>query len=460
MCTMPRCKLLGFLGAALVSVGARGQSTDPHFNWATGYSSQGIHNWARVECGGQGQRCPCYNGYYSSNGSAAAPWHSGSCATNDAPYLTSICSSSGTSCTASTPDTLPPVQGAFQSVSDPGNSPRRVLQVQVRYLDSYGNNNATPQWTRNEVVYSRDRSGTFAFNEEGWDRWYTTSVYLVDGTDQTGSPSVLNSWHCSDANSTLPVISYYPQGWQNCPSTVPNSSYEAWATLLQWHTYFDGTAGACGNASGCAPTDGTSDNRFGLAVGLKRLNSSSTKLRLYFSGPQSLLSNAPEYSNYEMWTDDTGSSGGDGSLNTNSWYSFKLHVRWSARAPTASGDTNTGRIELWVARNNSSLRKVVFGPPDKTNPYVPRGCPDSGWRSSDGTICYVQTLDSRPGLTGWTYAPSYMKQGLYRNPSLTDPWTAYYADTQDLDHDPDDGFMVALPIKSPSGTVSYLPVSF
>ena len=270
------CVVIFYLSAA---GGARAD-----VRWSADFSSDDLKQYGAIHCGGQGGTCPCI----------APLWDPA----NQVSYGSGSCSTSS----SNTPLSLAPANGRFQIVAPPGQETTgKALRVELRPGDLWPCATCSGATTRNELVQNKD-SGTTTptLYKAGDDRYFAWSTYF---------PAEFAHWTCS--NDT------------NCPGGVPNSNYNAWNVVTQFHHNSD---------NGVNP----------IGIDLRRTTTSSANsyalILLYgYNGGSS---------DRELWRQD---------LQAGNWYDFVLHVRFST--------TSTGVLELWVGNNGGAKTQQTLSCP-------------------------------------------------------------------------------------------------
>src|SRR5205085_8137805 len=179
----------------------------------------------------------------------------------------------------------------------------KAMRIELRSGDLWpcASGCASPT-TRNEVVHSMD-SGTTrpTFYRAGDDRYFAWSTYF---------PPEFARWTCRSTDS-------------NCPNGVPNSNYNPWNVVTQFHQNSD---------NGVNP----------LGIDLRRTNlSSQNSYALVF-----LYGYNNGSSDRELWRQE---------LQAGNWYDFVLHVRFS--------QASDGVLELWVGNNGGPKTRQTLACP-------------------------------------------------------------------------------------------------
>jgi hypothetical protein len=255
--------------------------------WSADFANDDLKQWGVIQCGGQGGTCPCLAPFYSPQ--------------NQVNYGSGSCSSSN----SNTPLSIAPANGRFQIVTPPPGQENtgKAMRIELRNGDLWpcASGCGSPT-TRNEVVHSMD-SGTSkpTFYRAGDDRYFAWSTYF---------PPEFARWTCMGTDS-------------NCPNGVPNSNYNPWNVVTQFHQNGD---------SGVNP----------LGIDLRRTNlSSQNSYALVF-----LYGYNEGSSDRELWRQE---------LQAGNWYDFVLHVRFS--------QGSDGVLELWVGNNGGTLARQTLACP-------------------------------------------------------------------------------------------------
>ncbi|HZX94189.1 MAG TPA: hypothetical protein VFE90_06705 [Myxococcales bacterium] len=277
--------------------------------------------------------------------------------------------SSTTSSSHAMPNPIAPGAGSrMQVVPDPAGSADKVLRVQLRPGDAF--NDSQSVTTRVEMAHPSS-TGQFSQFVRGDDFYFAFSIYLPSAS--------FDHWNCTNtAPSPLP-----PSYDGRCPNGVPDApsgKYSAWNVITQWH----GPGGP------------------DFAMHLQRLYESTTQqYQMYLSSFDGFI-----------WH-DTGDPSKGGAVFTNTWYHFIIHIVFNT----------PGTMEVWKAMGNGPFVKQTMngGHDDHIPGSYLVNCQSV---SPDGTVCTTNTLDT-------TNAPLqvYMKQGHYRNPTLTDSTELFYNHT-------------------------------
>ena len=272
-----------FLAVLLAAAGAHAA-----IRWIGGFDNDDLRQWNGIHCGGQGGTCPCMAPYWDPT------WQ-----TNYGP---GSCSTSN----SNRPLSVAPANERFQIVSPPPGAENagKAVRIELKNGDLWpcpsGCGSAT---TRNELVQSKD-SGTSVPTsyKRGDERYFAWSTYF---------PAAWASWSCNDSMDGTGRDT-------NCPGGIPNSNYNPWNVITQFHHNTD---------SGVPPT----------AFALRRSGAShSYALALVYG-----------YSNgndTELWRQD---------LQVETWYDFVLHVKFSQR-------TSQGLLELWVGKNGGPKQRITL----------------------------------------------------------------------------------------------------
>ena len=255
--------------------------------WSADFANDDLKQWGVIQCGGQGGTCPCLAPFYDP--ANQVNYGSGSCSTSN----------------SNTPLSVAPANGRFQIVSPPPGQENtgKAMRIELRNGDLWpcASGCASPT-TRNEVVHSMD-SGTTkpTYYRAGDDRYFAWSTYF---------PAEFARWTCKSTDS-------------NCPNGIPNSNYNPWNVVTQFHQSGD---------SGVNP----------LGIDLRRTSLSSQNsyaivlLYAYNNGS----------SDRELWRQE---------LQAGNWYDFVLHVRFS--------QGSDGVLELWVGNNGGPKARQTLACP-------------------------------------------------------------------------------------------------
>ena len=255
--------------------------------WSADFANDDLKQWGVIQCGGQSGTCPCLAPFYDP--ANQVNYGSGSCSTSN----------------SNTPLSVAPANGRFQIVSPPPGQENtgKAMRIELRNGDLWpcASGCASPT-TRNEVVHSMD-SGTTkpTYYRAGDDRYFAWSTYF---------PAEFARWTCKGTDS-------------NCPNGIPNSNYNPWNVVTQFHQSGD---------SGVNP----------LGIDLRRTSLSSQNsyaivlLYAYNNGS----------SDRELWRQE---------LQAGNWYDFVLHVRFS--------QGSDGVLELWVGNNGGPKARQTLACP-------------------------------------------------------------------------------------------------
>lgn len=273
---------------------------------------------------------------------------------------------SKTSSSHTMPNPIAPGAGSrMQVVPDPAGSTDNVLRVQLLFGDAFDDS-----WSvTNRVELANDLTkGNFTAYVPGDDFYFGFSLYFPSAS--------FDHWHCTN-NAPAPLPSSYDG---RCPNGVPDTSngvYSAWNVVTQWH-------------SPGSPS-------FGFFL-----------QRLYEDSQQRNQLNMTSFDG-GIWH-DSGDPSKNGAIWTDVWYHFIVHIRFGT----------PGLIELWKSIGNGGFVKQQFN--GVHNDQIPGAYPAPACSSMgpDGTSCTTNTID-----TISSPLEAYFKQGLYRNPTLTDSLTSY-----------------------------------
>lgn len=181
--------------------------------------------------------------------------------------------------------------------------------------------------------------------------------------------------------------------------------YSAWNVVTQWH------APAFPN----------------MGFNLQRLYEDTTHQYYQLSFSSMFTPGAPPGQIAGGIWHDAGDPSRGGAIWTDRWYHFVVHIVFGATpypgsgAPANSPGTENvnGKIELWESIDDvpgsTTLTQQAFNGVHDTNPgsttYIGAQC----YPGSSTTECFTDTMD--PTDVGFVS----MKQGVYRNPTLSDP---------------------------------------
>lgn len=253
--------------------------------WTADFSSGDLKQYGAIHCGGQGGTCPCI----------APLWDP----SNQVSYGSGSCSTSS----SNTPLSIAPANGRFQIVTPPGQETTgNALRVELRNGDLWPCVSCSGNTNRNELVYTNDSgTSTPTYYQAGDDRYFAWSTYF---------PSSWATWTCVSSDS-------------NCPGGVPNSNFNPWNVVTQFHHNSD---------NGVNP----------IGIDLRRTTTSNAN-----SYALILLWGSSNGSNdRELWRQD---------LQPGNWYDFVLHVKFST--------TTTGMLELWIGMNGGPKTKQTLSCP-------------------------------------------------------------------------------------------------
>jgi hypothetical protein len=235
---------------------------------------------------------------------------------------------------------------------------------------------------------------------------YFPSAYFDHWTCDSSTPLPTTGFHCDQC--AQPSQCFFDQlvNSEHCPSGVPDGSdapggaYSAWNVVTQWH------------APGFP----------NMGFDLQRLYESGTQqYQLKFSSmPQD--PSLPPLSGHQgggLWH-DAGDPSKGGALWTDKWYHFVVHFHFGA-TPYAGGTplSDNGFVELWESIDDvpgqTNLTQQAFNgvhndSTGASGAYLSPAC----YSGSSSTLCYTDTMD--PNDTSGVS----LKQGHYRNPTLTD----------------------------------------
>ena len=251
-------------------------------------------------------------------------------------------------CPTSTTNLPTPSGSRFQVVTDPVDATKvNTLQFNLREGDILPDGFST---TRNELAFTQETAGTYKTYVEGDDRYFAWSSYF---------PSAgFAAWSCDTSADTA------------CLNDV--GSFNPWNIFTQWH------------ASPPGPQL--------ILMALRRHLSSDHAYR-------ALLAFGTSSTDYEAWNE------GSSALQTNTWYDFVVHLKFST-------SPSTGVLELWLGKNGETKTKQTLS------------C-----GGASASLCTLSADTKTINIQTMSLPYQYFKQGLYRTKSLNNNVNIYHKGT-------------------------------